>query len=57
VYLKLGTDITLENGADGGNVTINANVPKTFNEDRDYLYPLPTQELLLNTNLTQNPNW
>src|SRR5690348_564820 len=57
VYLKLGTDITLENGADGGKVTINANVPKTFNEDRDYLYPLPTQELLLNTNLTQNPNW
>ena len=30
---------------------------KTFTEDRDYLYPLPLTELLLNKNLTQNPNW
>lgn len=56
-YLKMGSDITLENGASGGRVTVNANIPKTFNEDRDYLYPLPTQELLLNPNLVQNPGW
>ena len=23
----------------------------------DYLYPLPTGDLLLNENLEQNPNW
>ena len=28
-----------------------------FNPDRDYLLPLPTTELVLNTNLTQNPGW
>ncbi|PUZ24749.1 RagB/SusD family nutrient uptake outer membrane protein [Chitinophaga parva] len=56
-YLKLGTDIVLENGESGGNITVNANIPKKFREDRDYLYPIPTQELLLNQNLKQNPNW
>jgi hypothetical protein len=28
-----------------------------FNENRDYLYPIPTNELTLNKNLTQNPGW
>ena len=28
-----------------------------FNPDRDYLLPLPTNELTLNTNLSQNPGW
>jgi len=28
-----------------------------FNPDRDYLLPLPTNELTLNTNLRQNPGW
>ncbi len=28
-----------------------------FNEERDYLYPLPIGELVLNTNLKQNPGW
>ena len=28
-----------------------------FNPDRDYLLPLPTNELTLNPNLTQNPGW
>ncbi len=26
-------------------------------DDKLYLYPIPTQELTLNTNLTQNPGW
>ncbi|HVW62637.1 MAG TPA: RagB/SusD family nutrient uptake outer membrane protein [Puia sp.] len=29
----------------------------TFREDRDYYYPLPLEDLTLNKNLTQNPNW
>ncbi|MBO9153900.1 RagB/SusD family nutrient uptake outer membrane protein [Chitinophaga sp. GCM10012297] len=56
-YFKLGSEIDLENGAAGGNVIINRSTTKTFNEDRDYLQPVPIQERQLNTNLSQNPNW
>lgn len=28
-----------------------------FNEERDYLYPIPSNELSFNPNLTQNPGW
>lgn len=56
-FLKLGSEIILENNTSGGNVLINPNTPKTFREDRDYLFPLPINELLLNKNLVQNPNW
>ncbi len=28
-----------------------------FNEERDYLYPIPIDERTLNPNLTQNPGW
>lgn len=28
-----------------------------FNLERNYLYPIPTQEITLNNNLTQNPGW
>ena len=56
-FLKLGTDVSLENGTAGGNIVINPTTPKKFNEARDYLFPLPTQDLLLNPNLKQNPNW
>ncbi len=55
--LQLGTDISLENGSVGGNIVINSSIPKKFDEGKDYLYPLPTQDLLLNPNLKQNPNW
>lgn len=30
---------------------------RSFNPQRDYLWPLPTRELGLNKNLTQNPGW
>lgn len=56
VYLQLGSDITLSNG-NSGNIIINGNIKKIFNENRDYLYPIPIQELLLNHNLKQNPGW
>lgn len=29
----------------------------TFNEARDYYYPIPSEELILNKSLVQNPNW
>lgn len=56
-YLRLGSEIDLENGSNGGNVVVNKNIPKKFNDERDYLYPIPTQELLLNPNLKQNKGW
>ena len=30
---------------------------RSFNEERDYLYPIPSTERSLNPALTQNPNW
>jgi hypothetical protein len=56
-FLKLGTDVVLENGASGGNIIVNGGIPKIFNEERDYLFPLPTTDLLLNRRLTQNYKW
>ncbi len=38
-------------------VTVEAGIIKEFNKDRDYLWPLPADELILNENLVQNPNW
>ncbi|MFA5326343.1 MAG: RagB/SusD family nutrient uptake outer membrane protein [Prolixibacteraceae bacterium] len=55
--LKLNGDITLENGNQGGNILINSNITKKFDENKDYLYPIPISERLLNPNLTQNPGW
>ncbi len=54
--LKLGSEILLENGK-SGNVVINNHIQKVFDENKDYLFPLPIQELELNPNLTQNPGW
>ena len=56
-YLKVGTDIVFDNNASSGQIWVNANIEKKWREDRDYLYPIPTQERSLNPNLTQNPNW
>lgn len=40
-----------------GNIVTNRNINKVWREDRDYLYPLPLEDLRLNPNLTQNPGW
>jgi hypothetical protein len=40
-----------------GNILANKNIVKTFDETKDYLWPLPTEDLTLNPNLEQNPNW
>lgn len=45
------------NGGTKGNILTNKNIAKTFNENRDYLWPLPINELSLNENLDQNPGW
>ncbi|OJW00474.1 MAG: RagB/SusD family nutrient uptake outer membrane protein [Sphingobacteriales bacterium 44-61] len=50
-------DIELQNGAQGGNIITNPLIDKKFVEAKDYLFPLPTQELLINPGLKQNPGW
>ena len=49
-------DIILSEGSKGY-VNPHKNVICNWNEDRDYLYPIPTDERQLNNNLTQNPGW
>ncbi len=54
---KIGSDITLSEGGHGY-VDYHHNIVRTaFNEERDYLYPIPINERSLNHNLTQNPGW
>jgi len=56
-FLKIGTDIILSNG-DSGNVLVDGNINRTFNEERDYLFPIPINDrVLTNGILTQNPGW
>ena len=46
-------------GSEEGKGCIDAlhTIPHQFNEERDYLYPVPAKERSLNHNLTQNPGW
>ncbi len=58
-FYKLGDEFVLTDG-DKGNIICHdiEKEPRQWNEDRDYLYPIPTQERLLsNGTLSQNPNW
>jgi len=40
-----------------GNYLPHKGSPKVFDENKDYLYPLPVEDRVLNPNLTQNPGW
>ena len=56
---ELGSDIILSEGNKGYvyyHKTVENQRPG-FNEERDYLYPIPSGERSLNPNLTQNPGW
>lgn len=54
--VKLGGILQLTEG-DSGYLVGFRNNTKMFDEKRDYLYPLPMGDLLLNENLEQNPYW
>ncbi len=45
----------LSNGASGNLKPIS--IAFTFDESKDYYYPIPSEDLILNKNLEQNPNW
>jgi hypothetical protein len=52
VYPSVDKPLTPE-----GNIILQYANTRTFNKDRDYLFPLPLLQLSLNENLTQNPGW
>jgi hypothetical protein len=52
---KLLDPITGELGGTSGNIACVLN--GSFDENRDYLYPIPSEDLSLNPNLIQNPGW
>ena len=54
---KLGDEIYLSEG-ESGLVWLHKNILRNWNEDRDYLYPIPTDDRNLTGGaLTQNPGW
>lgn len=54
-YYKLGSDTFLDNQ---GLIMPHPDYEnRTFDENKDYLYPIPRIELQLNPNLEQNPGW
>lgn len=53
---KIGTDITLS-GSSKGYVVPRPAYTFTFDPERDYLYPIPTNERVMNHRLMQNPGW
>ena len=53
---KTGVDINLSEGT-FGSIIAYKDVDYTWNEERDYLWPIPAAQRVLNHNLTQNPGW
>lgn len=56
-YYQIGKDILLSDGNSGYLDKHRGQDRQGFNENRDYLYPIPTDEINLNPNLVQNPGW
>lgn len=57
LYLKLGTDIVLSKKT-SGNLLAHSTTPRIWNEERDYLYPIPTDDRVLTQGaISQNPGW
>lgn len=57
LFLQVGKDVLLTEG-NKGNIIVHGNINRVFREDRDYLYPIPSEEInLSNGVLKQNPNW
>lgn len=55
-YVPYSDGIVLSEG-DHGYVDMHRTKTRSFDENRDYLYPIPRGDRDLNPNLTQNPGW
>jgi hypothetical protein len=55
--LLIGTDIVLSNETSGYIIAF-PSIVSTWNEERDYLWPIPADQRVLTSGvLTQNPGW
>ena len=56
--LRIGTDIILSNSTNGYIVGYSGAVHgRNWDDNRDYLWPVPASQRTLNPALTQNPGW
>ena len=55
-YVPYSDGIVLSDG-NKGYVDMHRTKTRSFDENRDYLYPIPRGDRDLNRNLTQNPGW
>lgn len=55
LYIDVTTDYGLTNGT-SGEVTWRTDIPREW-EAKNYLYPIPEDDLLTNPALGQNPGW
>lgn len=50
-------DLTLSEGTKG-KILLHGSIPRNWNENRDYLYPIPTEDRTITGGIiTQNPGW
>ena len=57
VAKELGVDVILKDGT-SGMVLLHGDISRSWNENRDYLFPIPTDDRNLTGGaLTQNPGW
>lgn len=56
VYFVLDNNNSKLSGGTKGNLIWLSNIPKSY-PDKDYLSPIPFNEITLNPNLKQNPGW
>ena len=56
VYKKL-SELNLT-GETEGNIVLHEDIVRTFDESKDYLYPIPTEDIVLTQGVVkQNPGW
>lgn len=57
LFRKIGEEVFLSDG-ESGYISPYHNMPAKWNEERDYLYPIPLDDRILSGgNLKQNPGW
>jgi hypothetical protein len=46
------------NLSEEGNIVLHADIERKFDESKDYLYPIPTEDIVLTQGVVkQNPGW
>lgn len=56
VYFILDNNTSKLSQGDKGNLLWLSNITKTYSS-KQYLYPIPATEIILNPKLVQNPGW